>query len=184
MSIKPLSFETLREPTAKDDTIAASYDVRLREIEALQENDELYLGLDVGSISSDIVVMDSFGGILYCDYRRTMGSPIECAKGQLEEIFTVVKPSSIKLSAITGSAGRLIARILDTNYVNEVPAQAKGVGAVCPDIDKASVIDMGGQDSKLLILAKEKGKIILRAISLTTGCAAGTGRFIDQQALS
>lgn len=155
---------------------------KAQQIKALCCQSNLYLGIDIGSISSDLVILADSGELLYSDYRRSNGRVLETAQEQLNEIFNQIDRSNIKLSAVTGSAGRLLAQILQLEYINEVPAQAAGIAAVCSDIDQASVIDMGGQDSKLLSLAKENGKIKLRDFSLNTGCAAGTGSFLDQQA--
>ncbi|TFG49917.1 MAG: CoA activase, partial [Candidatus Brocadiia bacterium] len=146
------------------------------------EGAELSLGIDIGSTSSDIVVLDKAGRVVYCDYLRSKGRPVETARLQLNELFRHISTSSIRLSAATGSAGRFIAKLLDIPFVNEVPAQAAAIAHLYPNLTQATVIEMGGQDSKLIFLSSEKGKVGVRDFALNTVCAAGTGSFLDQQA--
>lgn len=93
-----------------------------------------------------------------------------------------IEPSDLAGIGITGSAGRLISRILGVGFVNEVPAQAAAIGYLYPEIKEASIIEMGGQDSKLIFVAREGGVVSIRDFSLNSVCAAGTGSFLDQQA--
>ncbi|MHC4756022.1 MAG: acyl-CoA dehydratase activase, partial [Planctomycetota bacterium] len=143
---------------------------------------DLSLGIDIGSTSSDIVLLDGQGRVVYCNYQRTMGKPIETARLQLEELFKYINPSGIRITAATGSAGRLIARLLGLPFVNEVPAQAAAIAHLYPHLAGATIIEMGGQDSKLIFLSSENGKVGVRDFALNTVCAAGTGAFLDQQA--
>jgi predicted CoA-substrate-specific enzyme activase len=142
----------------------------------------LYLGIDIGSISSDVVVLDANNRIVLSDYRRTKGKPIETLHAQLRDIFAKIKPADIHKIAATGSAARLPAKILGIPFVNEVAAQAAAVSHLYPDIEKATVIEMGGQDSKLIFLHTVDGVRQVRDFALNTVCAAGTGSFLDQQA--
>jgi predicted CoA-substrate-specific enzyme activase len=86
------------------------------------------------------------------------------------------------LSAATGTTGRLLAKLLHIPFVNEVPAQAAAIQHFYPELKEGTLIEMGGQDSKLIFLSVENGKKILKDFSLNTVCAAGTGSFLDQQA--
>jgi len=142
----------------------------------------LYVGIDVGSTSSDVVVLDSAGESVFCDYQRTKGKPIETVRLQLDEVFRQINPSDIVLAVATGSAGRFLAKLLDIPFVNEVPAQAAAICQLYPQFQQATIIEMGGQDSKLIFLAAEKGRGRVRDFALNTVCAAGTGSFLDQQA--
>jgi len=153
-----------------------------RRYEALRGRGTLRLGIDIGSTSSDIVVLDDNNAIVFCDYQRTKGRPIETARGQLEKVFSQFNISSIALTAVTGSAGRLLAGLLNVPFVNEVPAQAAAISHLYPDIERATVIEMGGQDTKLIFLSREQGHTRIRDFALNTVCAAGTGSFLDQQA--
>ena len=148
----------------------------------LHSSGGLYLGLDIGSTSSDIVVLDQSGRTLVYDYRRTKGKPIETAVSQLREILKQVNPPDIVLSAITGSAGRLVAKLLNISFVNEIPAQAAAVYSLYPHLQRATIIEMGGQDSKLIFLSAEHGRGTVSDFAINAVCAAGTGSFLDQQA--
>jgi predicted CoA-substrate-specific enzyme activase len=143
---------------------------------------KVYLGLDVGSTSSDVVVLKPGGETLFCDYRRTRGRPIETVRSQLDELLRRFNPSQISLAAVTGSAGRFLAKLLAVPFVNEVPAQAAAIGWLYPSFRQATIIEMGGQDSKLIFLTAADGRGRVRDFALNTVCAAGTGSFLDQQA--
>ncbi len=151
-------------------------------LEKMREGTEFLLGIDVGSTSSDVVVLDSNAQVVASEYRRTVGRPAETLLRQLQIIKKAGLLAKVKLAAATGSAGRWLAEILNIPFVNEVAAQAEGVCKVYPDLEDASIIDMGGQDSKLIFLAREEGKMRIRDFALNSVCAAGTGSFLDQQA--
>lgn len=154
-------------------------DVRL---ETLRGRSSLFLGIDVGSTSSDVVVLDAGNKVLFSDYKRTMGRPVETVRSQLSELFLWISPMNIILTAVTGTAGRFIAKLLDVPFVNEVPSQASAVIYLYPQLEQATVIEMGGQDSKLIFLSRDNGKDRVWNFALNTVCAAGTGSFLDQQA--
>lgn len=149
---------------------------------SLRNKGEFYIGIDVGSTSSDVVVLDSDSKSVFCDYQRTKGKPIETVCLQLEGVFRQINPSDVALTVATGSAGRFLAKLLDIPFINEVPAQAAAVWRLYPQFQQATIIEMGGQDSKLIFLANEKGASRVRDFTLNTVCAAGTGAFLDQQA--
>ncbi len=151
-------------------------------IEPLSHGGVFYLGIDVGSISSDIVLLNDDGAVLFSDYRRTIGRPIETARSQLGKLSGAFALAEVKTAAVTGAAGRVLAEILDVPFINEVSAQATAVSHLYPNLTQASVIEMGGQDTKLIFLAKQDGRMRMRDFALNTVCAAGTGSFLDQQA--
>ncbi len=162
-----------------------------RQLELLRGESNILIGIDVGSTSSDIVVLDRRDNIIHCDYRRTKGRPVEAALSQLRDILERVNPSNITFSAVTGSTGRLLAAILGLPFVNEVPAQAAAIGKLYPHLQQATIIEMGGQDSKLIFLSApphkgagstQQGRCRISDFALNTVCAAGTGSFLDQQA--
>jgi predicted CoA-substrate-specific enzyme activase len=151
-------------------------------IEPLPHSGAFYLGIDVGSTSSDIVLLNDSGAVLFSDYRRTMGRPIETVRLQLGEISSVFALAKVETTAVTGAAGRVLAEILGAPFINEVSAQAAAVSHLYPSLTQASVIEMGGQDTKLIFLSKQDGRMRMRDFALNTVCAAGTGSFLDQQA--
>ncbi len=143
---------------------------------------KLRVGIDIGSTSSDIAVLDESGEVILCDYRRTKGRPIETVYRQLESILKTINPLNVVFSAVTGTAGRYLAKLLDIPFVNEVPAQAAAICSLYPHLKQATIIEMGGQDSKLIFLSQRDGQCKVRDFALNTVCAAGTGSFLDQQA--
>lgn len=129
-----------------------------------------FIGLDAGSVSVKVVLLDEEGHILERYYLRHYGQPVKVASELLERLGEV---SSL---GITGSAGKLIANILGLESINEIIANSYSLKLFYRDI--RSVIEMGGEDSKLILL--ENGRI--KDFSMNSICAAGTGAFLDQQA--
>jgi predicted CoA-substrate-specific enzyme activase len=160
----------------------ATGQVRRYHVEALHGEYKLHIGIDIGSTSSDVVILNDASEVLFCDYRRTKGRPIQTLRSQLNEVFTHINPSNILLTAATGSGARFLAKLLNILFVNEVPAQAAAVHLLYPQFNQATIIEMGGQDSKLIFLTTEQGRTGVGNFTLNTVCAAGTGSFLDQQA--
>ena len=138
-----------------------------------------FIGLDAGSVSAKLVVLDEKGDKSFSLYRRHKGHPVTVALDLLKETIRTLgfEPRDSSLS-ITGSSGRLIGSILDIEPVNEIIAQSFSTRALFPQIK--TIIEMGGEDSKLIIL-RENGRAI-KDFSMNSVCAAGTGSFLDQQA--
>lgn len=141
-----------------------------------------YLGIDIGSVSSDVIVFDSDRNVYFSDYGRTYGRPMETVRRQLEAVFEQFGTGAIHAAAATGSGARVFAELTGIAFTNEVSAQAAAVAALLGDVQRATVIEMGGQDSKLIFLARRDGALTLDDFVLNTVCAAGTGSFLDQQA--
>lgn len=136
-----------------------------------------YLGIDIGSISTKGVIIDKDNNILRSCYLWTEGSPIKAVKKVLNELFKGDNPYKIVGVGTTGSARKLIGSILNANIVkNEITAHAIGTTTFYPDV--RTIIEIGGQDSKIIIL--EDGIAIDYAMN--TLCAAGTGSFLTSQA--
>jgi predicted CoA-substrate-specific enzyme activase len=160
-------------------TPARSKGVRLAE--PLAGCSALSLGIDVGSTSSDIVLICP-SGLLFSSYQRTMGRPLETARAQLRELNERFSLADIEIAAVTGAAGRPLAEALGSPFINEVSAQAAAISHLYPEFSRASVIEMGGQDTKLIFLAERDGVLKMHDFTLNSVCAAGTGSFLDQQA--
>jgi predicted CoA-substrate-specific enzyme activase len=150
-----------------------------------------YIGLDAGSVSVKLVVLDKKGNKLYSHYERHKGHPISAAYELLKELVkpetkgankpqnrTVSQPSDSFSLSVTGSAGRIIASVFGIDPVNEIVAHAYSTHKLFPHIK--TIIEMGGEDSKLILLS-DKGRSI-KDFSMNSVCAAGTGSFLDQQA--
>jgi len=143
----------------------------------------VWLGLDVGSVSLKTVVLGEDGGILFEDYRRINGRPFAVAQVALGELHGRFSSDQVRGVAVTGSGGKKLAEALGGSFVNEIIALSAGLARIARDIRTA--IEIGGQDSKLLLFAPDGGngsRPVLRDFSMNALCAAGTGSFLDQQA--
>jgi predicted CoA-substrate-specific enzyme activase len=137
-----------------------------------------YLGVDIGSISTKAVVMDSENHLLAQDYLWTEGNPIGAVKRLMTSIERQLEPG-VQIVAVgtTGSARELIGTILNAVVVkNEITAHAIGTLTYHPDV--GTIFEIGGQDSKIIIL--DQGIVVDYAMN--TLCAAGTGSFLSSQA--
>ncbi|MDY7032995.1 MAG: acyl-CoA dehydratase activase [Thermodesulfobacteriota bacterium] len=146
------------------------------------ESKDLYLGIDVGSVSVNTVVIDKNRVVLEEYYTRTMGQPLKTVRRVLEDIFSHISKDRIRAASLTGTAGKLVSDLIGGNFVNEIIAQTKSVELLYPQIK--TVIEIGGEDSKLILLDRDqkKGKTKIVDFAMNTMCAAGTGSFLDQQA--
>jgi predicted CoA-substrate-specific enzyme activase len=136
-----------------------------------------YLGIDVGSISTKGVVLDTDYRVLARDYIRTQGNPIEAIKDLLHRLKAQVGEVEILGAGTTGSARRLAGVMLQADIVkNEIIAHAIAASQFHPDAQ--TVLEIGGQDSKIIILRDS----IPVDFAMNTVCAAGTGSFLDHQA--
>ena len=137
-----------------------------------------YLGIDIGSISTKGVIIDENNKILKSDYIETNGNPINAVKRLIESLKkNLDKKVVIKGIGTTGSARKLIGLLLDANIVkNEITAHAVGTLNFYPDCK--TILEIGGQDSKIIML--DNG--IITDYSMNTLCAAGTGAFLSSQA--
>ena len=137
-----------------------------------------YLGVDIGSISTKGVIIDSDNNILLSKYIWTEGNPIKAVK-EIIKYFKNNITNDIKIVGVgtTGSARRLIGSILNASIIkNEITAHAIGTLSKYPDIK--TIIEIGGQDSKIILI--ENGIVIDYAMNSL--CAAGTGAFLSSQA--
>ncbi len=146
------------------------------------ESGGYYLGLDVGSVSLNTILMDRTFAVVEEYYDFTRGKPFHTLLHRLTKLLEKYSPGEIKLTAITGSAGKISVGLIGGAYVNEIIAQAMAVSRLYPETK--TVIEIGGEDSKLILLEKEPGKEYPRLtdFEMNSICAAGTGSFLDQQA--
>ncbi len=143
-------------------------------------NSEVWIGLDIGSVSVKGAVTDSENKILTHIYRRSYGQPVPTTITVLKEILTAIDGREISGVGVTGSAGELIASLTGGKFTNEIVAQSKAVTTLYPHI--RTLVEMGGEDSKMLMFKDENGATSLEDFSMNNLCAAGTGSFLDQQA--
>ncbi|SEM36589.1 MULTISPECIES: acyl-CoA dehydratase activase [unclassified Candidatus Frackibacter] len=137
-----------------------------------------YLGIDVGSVSTNLVVINSEGEVLEKIYLRTKGQPIDVVQRGLKELKqSLADDIEIKGVGTTGSGRNLTSVVVGADTVkNEITAHAVASSHIVPDV--RTVLEIGGQDSKITILRNG----IVVDFAMNTVCAAGTGSFLDQQA--
>lgn len=139
---------------------------------------QAYMGIDVGSVSTDIVLIDEDNNLIADVYIRTSGQPIQAVQKGLKMILEDIS-SDVEVCAVgtTGSGRDLAAAIVGADVVkNEITAHAVAGSAILPGVQ--TILEIGGQDSKIMILRNG----IVSDFAMNSVCAAGTGSFLDQQA--
>ena len=132
------------------------------------------LGIDIGSTTVKIAVIDDDVNVLFSDYKRHFANIRETLKDLIEEAYKALGSFNIK-PVITGSGGLTLAKHLDVNFVQEVIAVSTSLETLAPKTDVA--IELGGEDAKIIYF--ENGNVEQRMNGI---CAGGTGSFIDQMA--
>jgi predicted CoA-substrate-specific enzyme activase len=137
-----------------------------------------YLGIDVGSITTKVVVVSESDEVLSKVYLRNSGRPIEAIQQGMERIVaTLGEEVLIDGVATTGSARHLAGYLVGADLIkNEITAHSVAVIDLFPEAK--TIIEIGGQDSKVIVL--RNGVVV--DFAMNTVCAAGTGSFLDQQA--
>ncbi len=132
------------------------------------------LGIDIGSTTVKIAVLDPDNQILFSDYERHFANIRETLAGLVAKAQDYT--GDLKLSpVITGSGGLTLAKHLDIPFVQEVVAVSSSLSHYAPQTDVA--IELGGEDAKIIYF--ENGNVEQRMNGI---CAGGTGSFIDQMA--
>ena len=134
------------------------------------------IGIDIGSTTAKIVVLSHDGDIIYSRYERHQAAVYPLIYTFLEEVSALTGDTPCTIS-ITGSVGMGVAERCGLPFVQEVVAATKFVTELYPSI--RSIIDIGGEDAKVVFLHKDR-PVDLR---MNGNCAGGTGAFIDQMAV-
>ncbi len=143
-------------------------------------DEKVWIGVDIGSVSINIAVINGKKEVLRDYYVRIEGEPIrKCYKWLGEVLSNYGNTAGI---GATGSGGKVVAQVLDIPFINEVIAQTKATGLLLPEVK--TIIEIGGEDSKLVLIGHNEslGMHVIKDFSMNTICAAGTGSFLDQQA--
>jgi predicted CoA-substrate-specific enzyme activase len=137
-----------------------------------------YLGIDVGSVTTKFAVLNEKDELIACLYLPTQGKPIDTVQEGLRQVKkSLDKDIEIRGVATTGSARYLAGVIVGADLVkNEITSHAVATLHFIPDVH--TIIEIGGQDSKIIIIRDE----IVTDFGMNTVCAAGTGSFLDHQA--
>lgn len=137
-----------------------------------------YLGVDVGSVSTKLVVIDDNLNILASLYTGTTGQPIRVIQDGLKAIRSEIGDKvQICGVGVTGSGREIASVVVGADVVkNEITTHAIAASHMVPNA--RTIIEIGGQDSKIIILRNG----IVVDFAMNTVCAAGTGSFLDHQA--
>ena len=138
-----------------------------------------YLGIDIGSISTKGVIIDEENRFLAECYLWTEGNPTQATKKVLHALREQFDEETYQIAAsgTTGSARKLVGSMIGAQVVkNEITAHAVGTTTLHPDV--RTILEIGGQDSKIICV--ENGVAVDYAMN--TLCAAGTGAFLSSQA--
>lgn len=140
--------------------------------------DGYYLGIDVGSVSTNLVVIDKNEDIVEKLYIKTGGQPINALVSGMRELAARLgRNTKIDGVGATGSGRELASVIVGADLVkNEITSHAVAAQKVVPGV--CTILEIGGQDSKIILLRNG----IVRDFAMNTVCAAGTGSFLDRQA--
>ena len=138
-------------------------------------HEDVFIGIDIGSTTTNLVCLNSSGDILFEHSLPTKGQALPAvfqALGLLHRQWGDFSPRGV---GITGSGRRLVAEIIGADVVvNEIMAHAEGGLSHYPDVD--TIFDIGGQDSKFISL--HEGSIV--AFEMNKICSAGTGSFLEE----
>ena len=133
----------------------------------------LRIGIDIGSTTVKVVLLDEQNKLLFRSYERHYSKARERAAETLRSLADRLAGRQVRI-VITGSAGLGVAKAAEIDFVQEVYATAAAVNQYIPDTD--AVIELGGEDAKIIFFG---GALEER---MNGSCAGGTGAFIDQMA--
>jgi len=139
---------------------------------------ETYLGIDVGAVTTKLAVLDGLDNLVSSLYLPTGGEPVTAVQQGLKQIKSQL-PSDVEIKGVaaTGSARYLAGAVVGADLIkNEITCQAVAAVRFIPGVQ--TVIEIGGQDSKIIIVRDG----MVADFGLNTVCAAGTGSFLDHQA--
>jgi predicted CoA-substrate-specific enzyme activase len=147
-----------------------------------KQSPKIHIGLDLGSISVNTVLMNEERQIIENHYTYCEGRPFHVLKSLISEIVGKYGAENISCIALTGSGGKKAAELIGGAFINEIIAQSTSASELYPQA--RTIIEMGGEDSKLILMenGKESGATRLADFAMNSLCAAGTGSFLDQQA--
>ena len=140
---------------------------------------EVYLGIDIGSVTTKFAVLDRSDELIASSYLPTEGNPVAAVQHGLRQIGQQLS-EDVEISGVatTGSARCLGGVIVGADLVkNEITCHSMATCHYIPEVK--TIVEIGGQDSKIIIIRDG----MVTDFGMNTVCAAGTGSFLDHQAL-
>jgi predicted CoA-substrate-specific enzyme activase len=140
----------------------------------------VYLGIDIGSTSVKVILLDSNLNIVWKKYSRHETRQDEKLLEMLYEIDSLLSLNATYVKAfITGTGGMDLAKVIGADFVQEVNSISAYIEKRFPEVN--SVIELGGQDAKMLLFNRDKiSKRVKKVTSMNDKCAGGTGVIIDK----
>lgn len=138
----------------------------------------VYLGIDVGSVTTKLALVDENSNYIDSTMLRTSGKPVLAVQNGMKKLLSqALCEYNIQGVGTTGSGRNLAGALVGADVVkNEITAHAVAASIYIPEVQ--TILEIGGQDSKIIILRDG----IVTDFAMNTVCAAGTGSFLDQQA--
>ena len=142
------------------------------------EQVDVYMGLDIGSTSTNVILLDEDQKLVTKRYLPTAGRPLDAVRLGLSEVDEECgKFVNVVGVGATGSGRYLTGDFVGADVIrNEITAQATAAVEINPDVD--TIFEIGGQDSKYIAIDKS----VVVDFEMNKVCAAGTGSFIEEQA--
>jgi predicted CoA-substrate-specific enzyme activase len=171
------------QPLGLDNVLLLRDRVRSPRMPRPGEHQEAYLGIDIGSVSTNLVVLNPAGDVLHEIYVRTEGRPIEVVRDGLRTIADDLG-DRIRICGVgtTGSGRELIGELVGADTItDEITAHTTGamhVGRTLLGDQVDTIFEIGGQDAKFIAI--EDGVVV--DFAMNEACAAGTGSFLEEQA--
>ena len=140
---------------------------------------KLYMGIDIGAISTKGVIIDEYNNIIASSYLYTEGNPIMAVKKVIKSMRKEINLDNDEVVSVgtTGSARKLIGTMLGASIIkNEITANAIGTIKLYPDVK--TIFEIGGQDSKIILVNNG----VVTDYAMNTLCTSGTGTFISSLA--
>ena len=182
------SQDTTTQPLSPLFSIEAEYDeFKKRHAKAKVKRRSLnnfsgdcFIGIDAGSTTTKLAIIDTDGNLLYSIYRSNEGNPLKSVMKMLKEVYSVLpKSAKIRYSGVTGYGEKLVQTALNVDF-NEIETIAHYRAALEFMPNVTSIVDIGGQDMKYIRL--KNGAI--DNIMLNEACSSGCGSFIETFAKS
>lgn len=140
---------------------------------------KIYVGIDTGSVSTNVIALDENCEVIFERYIRTKGQPINSVKEGMTLLkeFLQDKDAQVCGVGVTGSGRQMIGLMVGADCIkNEITAHGAATTHYYSDV--STIFEIGGQDSKIIIVRDG----VVTDFSMNTVCAAGTGSFLDHQA--
>ena len=174
LTLKKSRYPQFTEPTLDEE----NNEIRIHKAN-YREIPEAILGMDIGSTSTKIALLDLKGEPILDIYRKTGGDPVNSAKKLFKALYSLIDPAKTTVRAFgtTGSGRKLSGIIFGADaIINEITAHAKGTASIFPEVE--TIFEIGGQDAKFIRLSHG----FVTDVNMNYVCAAGTGSFVEEQA--